>query len=68
LINHWQKHGWQNAAQVLHLNEERPLIEDRQTFVNYVMGKIGYLKMVRGQDDKIVQRLDRITKAIPKDH
>ena len=65
LIDHWQKRGWQDAAQVLHLKENRPLIESRETFVNYVMGKIGYLKMVRGQDDAVFQRLDRIIKAIP---
>ena len=68
LIDHWRRQGWQDAARVLHLSEERPLIEDRQTFVNYVTGKIGYLKMVRGQDDKIVQRLDLIIKAIPKNY
>ena len=68
LIDHWQKHGWQVAARVLHSSEGYALIEDRQSFVNYVMGKIGYLKMVRGQDDKVAQRLDLITKAIPKYH
>ena len=65
LIDHWQKRGWQDAAQVLHLKEGHLLIEDRQAFVNYVAGKIGYLKMVRGQDDTVFQRLDGIIKAIP---
>ena len=68
LIDHWQKRGWQDAAQVLHLAENRPLFEDREKFVSYVMGKIGYLKMVRGQDDTVFQRLDQIIKSIPKGH
>ena len=68
LIHHWQKQGWQDAAQVLHQKENRPLIVDRQRLVNHVKGRIGYLKMVRGQSDPISQRLERIVAAIPAGH
>ena len=68
LVHHWQQRGWQDAAQVLHSKENRPLFDNREMFVNYVMGKIGYLKMVRGQDDPVSQRLDEIVASIPRHH
>lgn len=68
LVDHWQKNGWQDAAQVLHSEENRPLFGDRQTLVNHVIGRIAYLKMVRGQGDPISQRLDRIVASIPPSH
>lgn len=68
LIDHWQKNGWQDAAQVLYSKENRPLIKDRQPLMNHVLGRISYLKMVRGQDDNIAQRLERIVASIPPNH
>ncbi len=65
LIDHWQKNGWQDAAQVLHSRENRPLFADRQALMNHVTGRIGYLKMVRGQNDPVSQRLDRIVACLP---
>ena len=56
LIHHWQKNGWEDAAQVLHTKEHRRLFTDRQALMNHIIGRIGYLKMVRGQDDPISQR------------
>ena len=68
LVDHWQKNGWQDAAQVLHSEENRPLFDDRQKILNHVMGKIGYLKMVRGQDDRAAQRLEQIVESLPQNH
>ena len=68
LIHHWQKEGWQDAAQGLHQKENRPLIEGRQGLVNHVKGRISYLRMVRGQNDPMSQRLDQIVMSIPDGH
>ena len=68
LIDHWRKNGWQDAVQVLHSKEHRPLLTDRQSLMNHVIGRIGYLKMVRGQDDLLSQRLERIVSALPQNH
>ena len=68
LVDHWRKNGWQDAAEVLHSKENRPLFNDREDLVNHVIGRIGYLKMVRGQDDLISQRLDDIVASLPQDH
>ena len=68
LIDHWQKYGWQDAAQTLHSKEVRLLFNSRQGLVNHVMGRISYLKMVRGQDDPIAQRLEQIVASLPQNH
>ena len=68
LVDHWQKHGWQDAAQVLNSSENRTLFNDRQALANHVVGRIGYLKMVRGQNDPICQRLDQIVASLPQDY
>ena len=68
LIHHWQKEGWQSAAQILHEKEGRPLPKDRLGLVNHIKGRISYLRMVRGQDDPKSQRLDEIVMLIPADH
>lgn len=65
LIDHWQKNGWEDAAQVLYSSENRPLFKDRQRLLNHVTGKINYLKMVRGQDDPIVQRMENSVASLP---
>lgn len=65
LIDHWQKNGWEDAAQVLSSSENRPLFEDRQRLLNHVIGKINYLKMVRGQDDPIAQRMENSVAYLP---
>ena len=67
LIDHWQKNGWQNAAKVLHSKEHRPLFSNRQSLMNHVNGRIGYLKMVRGQDDPIARKLELTVSSIPDD-
>ena len=68
LVHHWQQHGWQDAAQVLQAKENCPLFDNREMLANYVMGKLGYLKMVRGQDDPVCQRLNDIVESIPRHH
>ena len=68
LIDHWRKNGWQDAAQVLHSKERRPLFTDRQALINHVIGRIGYLKMVRGQNDPVSQRLALIVSSLPQGH
>ena len=68
LVDHWQRNGWQDAAQVLSSREYRPQFANRQSLMNHVSGRIGYLKMVRGQDDQVSQRLERIVSSFPQDH
>ena len=68
LVDHWRKNGWQDAAQVLHSKENRPLFKNRQDLMNHVMGRIGYLRMVRGQNDQVSQRLEHIVASLPQTH
>ena len=68
LIDHWKKNGWQDAALVLHTKENRALFNNREAFVDHVIGRIGYLKMVRGQDDPVTKRLMQIVESIPQNH
>ena len=68
LIHHWEKNGWEDAAQALNSGEGRPLFEDRQDLLNHVNGKINYLKMVRGKKDRIAQRLEQIVDSLPQNH
>ena len=68
LIDHWRKNGWQDAAQILNTIENRPLFSNRQRLLDHVLGRIGYLKMVRGQPDSVSQRLASIVAAIPPNH
>ncbi len=65
LVDHWKKNGWQHAADVLRSSENRPLFKDRLGLLNHVMGRIGYLRMVRGQGDSVADRLHRIVVSIP---
>lgn len=65
LIDHWQKNGWEDAAQVLSSSENRPLFEDRQRLLDHVIGRINYLKMVRGQDDPVAQRMENSVASLP---
>ena len=65
LIDHWQKNGWEDAARVLSSSENRPLFNDKQRLLNHVIGKINYLKMVRGQDDPIAQRMENSVAYLP---
>ncbi len=67
LVDHWRKNGWQDAAQVLHEKEHRILFEDRQRLMNHVKGRIGFIKMVLGENDKNAHRLDKIIDTLP-DH
>lgn len=68
LIDHWQKDGWEGAAQILHSQEHRKVFGNRQAFVNHVLGRIAYLKMIRGQDDSTYRRLASIVASIPELH
>ena len=65
LLDHWCKNGWQDAAQVLHTEEHRSLFQDRQSILNHVIGRVGYIKMVRGQNDKVALRLEQIVSSLP---
>ena len=65
LLDHWRKNGWEEAAQILSEKENRPLFQERDRLANHVLGKIAYLKMVRGQDDPIAQRLEETFRLIP---
>ena len=68
LIDHWQKNGWQDAAQVLSRSENRRLFNDRQQLANHVIGRINYVRMVRGQQDPVSQRLAAIVAALPSNY
>ncbi len=68
LINNWASYGWQHAAQMLHEKEGRPLFGNREQLVNHVRGRIAYLRMVRGTDDSISDRLDRVVASLLPDH
>ena len=68
LIDHWRKNGWQDAAQMMHDKENRRLITNRQSLVDHVLGRIGYLRMVRGQDDPISEGFDQIIALLPANH
>ena len=68
LIDHWRKNGWQDAAQVLHTKENRRLFDDRQDILNHVIGRISYVKMVRGQNDRVVQRLEQSVASLPPNY
>lgn len=66
LIDHWKKHGWQAAAELLQRTENRPLFENRQSLWNHVNGKIHYITMARGSDDPVCQKFDLILSSIPE--
>ena len=68
LIDHWQKNGWQDAADLLNRTENRPLFEHRLSLWHHVNGKIQYIRMVRGKDDPVCQKLELLMSSIPEDH
>ena len=68
LVDHWRRNGWQDAAEVLHLKEHRPLFKDRERLAGHVSGRIAYLKMVRGKNDPIAANLDQIVASLPQNH
>ena len=68
LMDHWRKGGWQDAAQVLRDKENRTGIDTREKLWGHIAGSIGYLKMVRGPDDPIVQRFEASLAALPPSH
>jgi retron-type reverse transcriptase len=68
LVDHWKKHGWEHAAHMLHDKENRPLFDDRERLMNHVRGRIGFIKMVVGQDDRMCQRLEMIIDSLPEHH
>ena len=65
LIHHWKMNGWEDAVKVLQAKEHRSNIDTRRKLEGHVMGKINYMKMVRGQNDLIAQRFGQIVASIP---
>ena len=65
LVDHWKKEGWIAAATVLQSAEGHTPLDDRDRLLNHVLGRIAYLKMVRGQDDCIAKRLESIVTSLP---
>ena len=68
LIDHWARNGWEDAAQIIQDGENRPLLDGRQALFNHVMGRINYVRMVRGKDDKVAQRLADVVVKIPPNY
>lgn len=68
LIHHWTKYGWEDAASVLAVEKGRPTFKERGQLVNHVQGRLDYLRMVRGQDDVVYQRMCDRFQAIPENH
>ena len=68
LVHHWSKHGWEHAAQVLHEEEHRTLFHDRERLLNHVQGRLGFAKMVRGQNDRVCNKLEQMVDAVPENH
>ena len=67
LIHHWKTNGWQDAINVLNTKENRTYLDNREKLRNHIVGKINYLKMVRGQEDPIAKRFTQIVNSIPND-
>lgn len=68
LVHHWEINGWQDAVSILKIKENRNNIDTREKLALHVVGRINYLKMVRGQDDALSLRLAQIVTSIPQDH
>ena len=68
LIDHWRKNGWKDAAKVLSKEENRRFFNDREKLMNHVVGRIAYLKMVKGKDAPVAQHLEEAIKSIPQNH
>ncbi len=66
LIHHWEKNGWQDAAKALHKGDNRINLVSREQLSNHIIGKLGYMKMVRGKGDRIVSKLEGVVKSIPQ--
>ena len=65
LIHHWKMNGWEDAIKVLHSEENRTNIDTREKLEGLVMGKINYMRMVRGRNDLISLRYAQIVASIP---
>ena len=68
LIDHWKKNGWRDAAEILHSKENRPLFESREQLMNHVIGKITYIKMVRGKNDPVSKKFMQAILSLPTDY
>lgn len=68
LVHHWNKNGWEDAAQVLHEKENRVLLDSRDKLENHVKGRIEYLRMVRGSGDAIVAKFNALLASLPPGH
>ena len=68
LVDHWRKNGWEDAAQVLHEKENRILFDNRDKLLNHVRGRIGFVQMVRGQNDAVCRSLLQVIDAMPENY
>ena len=67
LIHNWKSLGWEEAAKRMHEKEHRPLIESRERFVQHVYGRLNYMNMIRGIEDKVAQKLLSVVQELPQD-
>ena len=68
LLHHWEINGWRDAVSVLQTKENRSNVDTREKLLLHVLGKINYLRMVRGPNDAVSQRLSQVVTSIPQDH
>lgn len=64
LVYNWERYGWEHAAHKLAQGERRQLIEDAEAFRAHVLGRINYLKMVRGEEDSVAATMLERARAI----
>ncbi len=65
LIHNWQRFGWEIAAKRMHENEGRRLFRSRERFADHVLGRINYVRLIRGEDNPVAKRMLLIVQAIP---
>ena len=51
---------------MLSKEENRRFFNDREKLMNHVVGRIAYLKMVKGKDAPVAQHLEEAIKSIPQ--
>ena len=68
LVHHWQRNGWADAARVLHEKENRVLFSSREELTSHVIGRLSYLKMVRGPADIVCKHFQNVVDSIPVGH
>ena len=65
LVDHWKKHGWQHAAEILQSKDNRKRLESRKELLDHVVGRIHYIEAVRGDGDRISERLLSTVRSLP---